>query len=221
MRDRAENQIKQIELILLRHGETASNQEHRYLGRTEEDLSAEGIEKLQKEKEKGSGRSVDILFCSPMKRCIQTAQILYPDKKPFLIPEWREMDFGRFEGKNYPELQNDPQYQAWIDSNGTIPFPDGESREGFIDRCSRGLYRMCEQLTTKEYFKKSGKDKKSGEASRNVVAGAVVHGGTIMALLSRFGGGDYFDYQVSNGHGYSCILQWEPDRIVLGIRKKI
>ena len=52
------------------------------------------------------------------------------------------MDFGEFEGKNYIELQKDPNYQAWIDSNGTLPFPGGESREAFIKRCEQGFYRM-------------------------------------------------------------------------------
>ena len=35
---------------------------------------------------------------------------------------------------------------------------------------------------------------------------AVVHGGTIMALLSHFTGGEYFDYQAKCGQGYSGIL---------------
>lgn len=43
MRNRTENQIN---LILIRHGETPSNALGRYLGRTEEDLSEAGKEKL-------------------------------------------------------------------------------------------------------------------------------------------------------------------------------
>ena len=39
-----------------------------------------------------------------------------------------------------------------------------------------------------------------------ITAGAVVHGGTIMAILSSFYGGDYFDHQVKNGGGYRCLL---------------
>ena len=37
--------------------------------------------------------------------------------------------------------------------------------------------------------------------------GMIVHGGTIMALLSRYGKGDYFDYQVANGKGYVCTVK--------------
>ena len=35
---------------------------------------------------------------------------------------------------------------------------------------------------------------------------AVVHGGTIMALLSHYCGGDYFSYQVKNAEGYHLGL---------------
>jgi len=54
------------------------------------------------------------------------------------VPEWTEMDFGAFEGHNYQELSGDPAYQRWIDSGGTLPFPEGESREEFIRRSVAG-----------------------------------------------------------------------------------
>ena len=56
-----------------------------------------------------------------------------------VIPEWTEIDFGLFEGKNHRELSGNMAYQEWIDSNGTLPFPEGESREEFIDRSIAGL----------------------------------------------------------------------------------
>ena len=45
-----------------------------------------------------------------------------------------------------------------------------------------------------------------GEQVTEVVC--VVHGGTIMALLSHFAGGEYFDYQCKNGEGYRCQVKW-------------
>lgn len=110
------------------------------------------------------------------------------------------MDFGEFEGKNYIELQKNPNYQAWIDSNGTLPFPGGESREAFIKRCEQGFYRML--IGIKGRLQKM--DEK--QPASKITAGAVVHGGTIMAILSSFYGGDYFDHQVKNGGGYRCLL---------------
>ena len=39
------------------------------------------------------------------------------------------MNFGSFEGKTYFDLNGNEDYQRWIDSGGTLPFPGGESRE--------------------------------------------------------------------------------------------
>lgn len=63
----------------------------------------------------------------------------FPGRKAYPIEEWREMNFGAYEGKNYEDLKNDSYYQKWIDSNGTLPFPEGESQQEYIKRCQRGL----------------------------------------------------------------------------------
>ena len=194
MRDRTENQI---ELVFIRHAATKSNKEHRYVGKTDEPLSGEGIDTLLELKRGGIYPKADIVFSSPMKRCIETARLIYPLNTPIVVPEWREMDFGEFEGKNYADLKNDRRYQEWIDSYASLPFPNGESREDFARRCDTGFQKILELMTLM-----SEKDRR-----RSKTVCAVVHGGTIMALLSRYGGGGYFDYQVSNCEGYRCLVR--------------
>lgn len=180
-------------LSLLRHGATPANREHRYLGKTDEALSEEGrAELLLKKKE----IPAKLLLVSPMLRCRQTAEILFPGRAQVQIPEWTEMDFGRFEGKNYRELNGDPDYQAWIDSGGTLPFPGGESREAFLRRTSLGFARALSYLRAENTM----------ESVTEIRAAAVVHGGTIMALCSSFSEGAYFDFQVKNGEGYVCLF---------------
>ena len=194
MRNRSENQI---ELYLIRHGATKANREHRYLGRTEEPLSEEGREALKAFQKKGiypDPASLQALFVSPMERCRETAELLFGDCEQHMIPEFREMDFGLFEGKNYQYLRGNAQYQAWIDSNGTLPFPKGESREDFIARCRRGFEEML-RIVTAEGISRN-------EERKNIAA--VVHGGTIMAVCSSFTDGEYFDFQIGNGEGYRC-----------------
>lgn len=204
MRNRSENKV---EIVFIRHGRTPANKEHRYLGKTDESLSLEGIEALRQEKAEKIYPEIDYLFASPMKRCIETADILYPGKVPILVPQWKEMDFGLFEGKNYQELNGDKQYQAWIDSGGTLPFPQGESRPCFLQRCSQGMYESVDRY--RELF------------TGGVKIGCVVHGGTIMALLSTFYGGKYFDYQVKNGRGYCCMLSLQNGRIYFTELRKL
>lgn len=245
MRNRTEDQIRnqigqienrrntrtdaqtEIHLTLIRHGVTLFNKEGRYLGKTDKSLSRDGIQTLEKAATDGTYPAAGLLFSGPMKRCLETAQILYPGQTPILIPEWTEMDFGAFEGHNYKELSGDPAYQNWIDSGGTLPFPEGESREAFIRRSVAGYENMLNhmKIVWKEntLFVQCNRSMEQGEpeaiqcdeskaedaGTKNTVirnVSAVVHGGTIMALLSHFLGGEYFDYQVKCGQGYSGRL---------------
>lgn len=200
-----------INLTLIRHGKTPSNREHRYLGVTEEALSGEGRKQLEILAEKDILKKTWLLFISPMLRCQESAGILFPGRKAYPIEEWREMNFGAYEGKNYEDLKNDSYYQKWIDSNGTLPFPEGESQQEYIKRCHRGLL-----TATKIIQKEIAENQMTESQPRNITA--VVHGGTIMALLHILAGGNYFDYQVKNGGGYCCKLrlcgeEWKLDSL--------
>lgn len=226
-----------INLLLIRHGKTPSNREHRYLGVTEEALSGEGRKQLEILAEKDILKKPWLLFISPMLRCQESAGILFPGKKAYPIQEWREMNFGAYEGKNYEDLKNDSYYQKWIDSNGTLPFPEGESQQEYIKRCHRGLLTATKIIEEKiarevadtaktssanEITELREPEKQIAESQmiesqpRNITA--VVHGGTIMALLHILAGGNYFDYQVKNGGGYCCKLrlcgeEWKLDSL--------
>lgn len=186
------------ELILIRHGKTAGNLLGRYIGsRTDEPLCDEGREEL-------AGKQlpeVERLYVSPMKRCVETAEILWPgfDRKEMQkVTDLRECDFGDFENKNYKELSGNGDYQAWIDSNGTLPFPNGESMDAFKSRCLEAFARIVEEV--------SGAEQEWIASGKTGIfrAGIVVHGGTIMAILEQYGypKAAYFDYQVKNGCGY-------------------
>ena len=226
-----------INLLLIRHGKTPSNKEHRYLGVTEEALSEDGRKQLEILAEKDILKKPWLLFISPMLRCQESAGILFPGKKAYPIEEWREMNFGAYEGKNYEDLKNDFYYQKWIDSNGTLPFPEGESQQEYIKRCHRGLLTATKIIEEKiarevadtaktssaneiaelrELEKQTVENQMTESQHRNITA--VVHGGTIMALLHILAGGNYFDYQVKNGGGYCCKLrlcgeEWKLDSL--------
>ena len=186
------------ELILIRHGKTAGNLLGRYIGsRTDEPLCDEGREGL-------AGKQlpeVERLYVSPMKRCVETAELLWPEfdrKNIQKVTDLRECDFGDFENKNYKELSGNGDYQAWIDSNGTLSFPNGESMDAFKSRCLEAFAQIAEEV--------SGAEQEWIASGKTGIfrAGIVVHGGTIMAILEQYGYPKraYFDYQVKNGCGY-------------------
>ena len=186
-------------VYLIRHGKTLGNAEKRYVGRrTDEELSEEGIKDTNEmlgSISKLIADRVDRVCSSPMKRAVQTAEILFGDYVPETIDNLVEIDFGVFEGKNYEELNGDEIYQKWIDSNGTMDIPDGESRENFISRSDEGF---CEALGEKD------KDE-------NIVI--VCHGGNIMSILSRLTGDDYYDFMTETLGGYVLELETNDEGI--------
>ncbi|HCL03167.1 MAG TPA: histidine phosphatase family protein [Lachnoclostridium phytofermentans] len=207
--------MKQIALI--RHGITKGNLSKCYIGKTEEPLCEEGMNELLLKKESGSYPFAESIYCSPMLRCQMTANLLYPNRELKLVPDFRECDFGLFEGKNYRQLSKDPLYQQWIDSNGMAPFPLGESREEFEYRCREAYKKVIKELYQETSFSDKERDREtvkgtnkeankeiSKETDNKSDAVLIVHGGTIMAILSAFATEkkDYYAWGCGNGNGY-------------------
>lgn len=190
------------EILLVRHSRTFGNTLGRYIGsRTDEPLCQEGIDLIL-------GRQypeVQAVYASPMRRCVETAKLMWPEFSGHILlkPELRECDFGDFENKNYKELNGNPDYQAWIDSGGTMPFPGGESMVQFRERCQRAFALLVEEVQELERQALAGRERDTG-VPETFRAAVVVHGGTIMAILEKYGfpKKNYFDYQVKNGCGY-------------------
>lgn len=175
-----------MQFVLIRHGCTQGNLEGRYIGAwTDEALLPQEVQRLKA----CSYPAVDAVFASPLRRCVETAHLIYPTKAAHMVAELRECDFGAFENRNYVELKDEPAYQLWLDSCGEMPFPDGESRREFSARCVRAFEERIGALPEGTYA-------------------FVVHGGTIMALMEHFAKpkGSYYDFQVKNGDGFILNL---------------
>lgn len=129
-----------MRIYLIRHGKTPGNQLNRYIGITDEPVLEENQEQLKKQNYPKAER----LFVSPLLRCRQTAACIYPGQEQQVIQNLRECDFGRFENKNWKEMTGDAEYQAWVDSNATLPFPGGEDPQEFRDRACQGFLEGLE-----------------------------------------------------------------------------
>ncbi|MCD7726348.1 MAG: bifunctional adenosylcobinamide kinase/adenosylcobinamide-phosphate guanylyltransferase [Clostridiales bacterium] len=186
-----------VSLTLLRHGSTEGNLQKRYIGVTDEPLCSRGQADLKKRREAGAYPQAARVIASPMRRCLETAGLLYPEVTPEIYPEFRETDFGLFEGRTYEELLQEPGlrpvYQEWLESGGTLPFPQGESMEQMKNRCGVGFERLLPTL-----------------ASDAVL---IAHGGTIMSILHRYASPrrEFYDYQCGNGEGYLCRVELTGD----------
>ena len=80
-----------MKIYLIRHGMTAGNREKRYVGcHTDEDLCEEGIAQIQS----NEYPRVDRLYVSPLKRCITTAELIYPHMPVISNVKLQEMDLS-------------------------------------------------------------------------------------------------------------------------------
>ena len=75
-----------LKLWLIRHGKTEGNKLARYIGTTDEPLCQEGIDFLGKM----DYPKVQNIYISPLKRCVQTAEILFPGEPVHIIEELAE-----------------------------------------------------------------------------------------------------------------------------------
>lgn len=199
-----------MRIYLIRHGMTEGNREHRYVGSTDEGLLEDAKEFLREKhsKEWSFLREVNWVCVSPMLRCIQTAELLFPDRKFRSVSDFRECDFGRFEYKNYEELNGDADYQRFIDTMGRSGFPGGESKESFQKRCVMGFSRLMDEIWNERMVDKEWQGQElSGVINRKMQdrsLALVVHGGTIMAILEALAvpHRDYYDWQIGTGEGF-------------------
>ena len=77
--------MKTYRIHLIRHGVTKDNIEGVYCGITDTPLCEDGKEQLMQMKAEYSYPGAEFLFTSPLVRCKETAEILYPDLKPIVI----------------------------------------------------------------------------------------------------------------------------------------
>lgn len=171
-----------MKLVLLRHGVTQANLEHRYCGSTDLPLCPQGAAEL-------TPLSLPLdnprYFTSGMRRTNETLQLLLGDVPFTVLPDFREIDFGIFEMHTYEELKDAPEYQAWIsgDNESNVP-PRGESGNAMTRRVLDAYAELCKLPGDKVL---------------------VTHGGVIAAIMASLFPGENksrYVWQPAPGHGY-------------------
>ncbi len=187
-------------LTMVRHGATRGNLERRYVGTTDEGLLQEAVAALRQKRLP----EMDLVLGSPLRRCRETAEALFPGCSYRAVEELRECDFGAFEYRTYEELREEPAYQRFLCTLGAEGFPGGETREAFQSRCARGFEKALQEAAGCGATARGGRPR----------IALVVHGGTIMALLDRFSvpHRDYYQWQTANAEGFTMRCLWERGR---------
>ena len=183
-------------IYLLRHGLTEYNAQKRYQGQRDIPLSPAGAAQLCR-----ADFDPDVVYVSTLQRTSQTAHILFPTAKLVQVDGLKEMCFGSFEGRNFIEMEKDPEYQAWVQANCESSCPDGERKADFSDRICRTFAQLVDKALA------------AGEQRLVILA----HGGTQMAAMERYAlpHADYYHWCAPNAGGYVLDAgDWAEQRVL-------
>jgi broad specificity phosphatase PhoE len=126
-------------LILVRHGESVANAQGLLLGRTDAELTATG---------RAQAAAVPTLFerpvvelrSSPLRRAVDTAELLGLGLPVLVDPRWIEVDYGEFECQPLGDIPADV-WQKWQRDRDFCP-ADGES----LAEVDLRIADACEEL---------------------------------------------------------------------------
>ena len=183
-------------IYLLRHGQTEYNAQKRYQGQRDIPLSPEGAAQLRR-----ADFDPDVVYVSTLQRTSQTARILFPEAKLVPVDGLKEMCFGSFEGRNYIEMEHDPDYLAWVAANCESPCPDGETKAAFCERICAAFSALVDKALA------------DGEEMLVILA----HGGTQMAAMERYAlpHKDYYEWCAPNAGGFVLDAKdWATKRVL-------
>ena len=157
-------------MILVRHGQSTWNREHRIQGQLDPPLSGEGRRQAELLGRRLAGRRFTGFFASDLKRAFETAEAigsaigLDPEPRPAL----REIYLGEWEGLRTEEIaQRFPEAWArWNEEPDWDVVPGGEGADRFETRVVAALDAILE-----------------GHAHGDLLV--VTHGGVIQVALHR------------------------------------
>ncbi len=184
--------MKNYYLYLIRHGITQGNLDGKYIGQTDLALCPEGKKQIETLCADEIYPEVDKVYSSPLTRCLETAEIIYPEQKLMIVDEICEMNFGEFEGKTQRQLQDLREYTDWLRGGSDAAPPSGEKYGDFMIRCIEGLDIIFSDMMRKDITR----------------AACVTHAGVITNLLCGYGlpKGQPADYMCDPGEGFEIIL---------------
>jgi broad specificity phosphatase PhoE len=139
-------------VYLARHGETNFNEEGRYQGQRESDLTPRGRLQAERLAHALQGLGVQRVISSPLGRCVESAKPLATRLKlPVEISaDLIEIAHGTWEGRLRTEIEeHDPQMMsAWRGQPETVVFDGGESLAMVNARWNHFLGSLHGDMTT-------------------------------------------------------------------------
>ena len=161
-------------ISILRHGLTSANDKGIYIGsRSDYSLSDKGRAQLADKMDEFEYPGVQRVYSSPMKRCLETAELIYPYRELVTVDNMTELDLGEFDGKNVKELIERDDYKEWL--QGKTPEKrapgGGESMEELMLRLFKGMHEIILDMMNEDITHSA----------------LITHSGIVTNLISAFG----------------------------------
>lgn len=134
--------MKGYRISVIRHGMTEANEKGVYIGRTDVPLSPKGAAELAAKMDEFDYPSVHRVYSSPLRRCTETADILFPCTELVKVDDLTELNFGDFENKSIDELAGRSDYIQWLKGTKDVCPPNGESLEEMTARTYKALHNI-------------------------------------------------------------------------------
>ncbi|MCC8069815.1 MAG: histidine phosphatase family protein [Ruminococcus sp.] len=164
--------MKGYRLSLIRHGFTEANETGMYIGsKTDLPLSKKGKDTLLNYMDEYRYPRVERVYTSPLLRCRQTCDILFPDRQVIAMDDLKELNFGDFDGKTVDELIDRDDYKHWLKGGLDNAPPNGESIQELVVRSYNALTRIIVNMMDEEFSH----------------CAIVTHSGVIKNILTCFG----------------------------------
>jgi len=127
-----------LEIILARHGETELNVKQVFRGRIDIKLNETGLRQSELLAEYLSGVNIDAVYSSPLRRALNTAEVIasYHKLEVEIAPDLIDFDFGKWQGLPHQEVKHRYKklYAQWLENPHRIKMPDGESLSDVRER---------------------------------------------------------------------------------------
>lgn len=123
-----------VQIVLVRHGETAWSKLGKHTGRTDLELTTTGKEQAVRVGQTLKEWNFTRRFSSPFKRALDTAKLSGVPGPVEQLQDLAEWDYGELEGKTNSEIVNEfPYFDKW----SVKEVPGGESVEDVGKRAAR------------------------------------------------------------------------------------
>ena len=176
-----------MKLYFIRHGETVWNTQAKLQGKSDIPLNEKGVALARVTGEALADVPFAAIYSSPLKRALQTAQLVAGDRDVPIVTDRRleEIGFGIWEGlschKDHYEILSDSFQDFFLDPFGYQPPAQGETVRHVCGRTADFLEELI---------------RKMGKEESNVLISC--HGCTLRALMNYF----YQDYTAGFWRGH-------------------